>query len=163
MSRFYSISRCSIPRNRRRRDAKFSKSTLAWIWWQNLSTLTSSIYLCPTVIFSSCNTSIFRLVSPLPARCDVTIWLQAIQLHSMKSQQPFSHEALCSVCTQMFKTFLTMARLYVVLNGLISILRLIRLKFITAVILRYPTTVASHFPSVRLNYKTSTCNEQGVC
>jgi len=45
-----------------------------------------------------------------------------------------------------------MARLYIVLNGLISILRLIHLKFITAVILRYPTTVASHFPLTGLNY-----------
>jgi len=63
----------------------------------------------------------------------------------------------------MFNAFLTMARLYIVLNGLISILRLIHLRFITAVILRYPTTVGSHFPSARLNYKTSSRNEQGVC
>ena len=62
----------------------------------------------------------------------------------------------------MFNTFLTMARLYIVLNGLISILRLIHPRFITAVIARYPTTVASHFPSARLNYKTSTCNEQDL-
>jgi hypothetical protein len=73
MSNFYSISRCFLPPNKRRRDANFSKSTPAWICWQNLRNLTWSSYLCPTVIFSSCNTSLFRLVSSLPARCDVTV------------------------------------------------------------------------------------------
>jgi hypothetical protein len=61
----------------------------------------------------------------------------------------------------MFKTFLTMARLYIVLKGLISILRLLHLIFIISVILRYPTTVASHFPSARL--KTWARSEQRFC
>jgi len=158
MASFYSISRCFFPPKRRCRDGSFSKHIPAWICWQNLRTLAWSCYPCPSVTFSSCNTSPFWLVSPLPAP-----WPPAIQPHSMKSPQPFSHWALCSVGNQMFYTFLTMASLYIVLNGLISILHLIHLRFITAVILRCPTNVASHFPSARLNYKTSTCNEQGVC